>query len=219
MYPTKKIALYGEIVLISFFALFLHVLIMMQTCSNCAFFTLFICLFGWIPAIIIGLVIILFILKTKYERYVTLKNSTIFSFFLALIIIIHAISFYCVTVPPNEVTNQWHYDKGQEISEVMKWMGIHYSTTFADRSGYFYQVTNATQGTGYDWDYDIYTKVITMTEGYNQEWELQLRLDIDFVGSYYTMTTYYVDDVNFNLFDPLLFDNTTWKGSMLWEDQ
>jgi hypothetical protein len=39
------------------------------------------------------------------------------------------------------------------------------------------------------------------------------------VGTHYAMTTYYISDVNFTLFDPLLFENTTWKGSLNWKDQ
>jgi len=65
----------------------------------------------------------------------------------------------------------------------------------------------------------VLTQGITIT-GYRNEWRLLLRLDINLIaGSHYTMTTYYVSDVNFTLFNPLLFDNTTWKGSLMWDDQ
>lgn len=224
-FPFKKILLFGEIALVGFAALFLHALIMLRVASNAGFLTVAICLLVWLPTLVVGFIVFLLILKTKYEKFITLTNSTIFSWILALIIIIHAISFYYVTVPPTEVTNQWHYDGGQEISAVMKWMGIHYDTTYADKRGYFYKVPNATQGTDFEWKYDKLTQVITMTEyepaqEHIEDWELRLRLDINLIeGSHYTMTTYYISDVNFTLFNPLLFDNTTWKGSLMWDDQ
>jgi len=211
--PFKKFWLFGEIVLVGFVALFINALIMGQVCSNCALLPAFICFFGWLPALIIGVILFFIILRTKYEKFITLKSTTIFSVILALVIILPAISFYYETVPPKEVTNQWHYDEGQEISEVFEWMGIYYDTTYADKFGEFYDITS------FDWKYDESTQVITMT-GYRNEWKLLLRLDINLIaGSHYTMTTYYVSDVNFTLFNPLLFDNTTWKGSLMWDDQ
>jgi len=223
--PFKKFWLFGEIVLVGFVALFLHGLIMLQVATNAGFLTAAICLFGWLPALVVGFIIFLLILRTKYGKFITLKSVTIFSFILALVIILPAISFYYETVPPKEITNQWHYDEDQEISEVLKWMGIHYDTTYANKGGYLYKVPNATQGTDFEWEYDESTQVITMTEyeharEHIEDWKLLLRLDINLIaGSHYTMTTYYVSDVNFTLFNPLLFDNTTWKGSLLWDDQ
>ena len=208
----SKFWLFGEIVLVGFVALFINVIVMQYVCSNCFFIVFGICIFIWFPALIIGVVLFFIILKTKYEKFITLKSTTIFSVILALVIILPAISFYYETVPQKEVTNQWHYDKDQEICGVFKWMDIHYSTTYTGRFGDFYDITS------FEWEYDESTQVITMT-GYRNEWRLLLRLDINLItGSHYTMTTYYVSDVNFTLFNPLLFDNTTWKGSLMWDD-
>jgi len=210
--PFKKFWLFGEIVIVGFVALFLHGSIMSHVSSNAGFLTVAICFLGWLPALVVGFIIFLLIPRTKYGKFITLKSVTIVSVILALVIILPAISLY-YEVPPKEVTNQWHYDKDQEICGVFKWMGIHYDTTYTGKFGDFYDITS------FEWEYDESTQVITMT-GYRNEWKLLLRLDINLIaGSHYTMTTYYVSDVDFTLFNPLLFDNTTWKGSLMWDDQ
>jgi len=222
--PFEKIWLFAVIVIAGFIALSIQFMIMLLMTGIGGLFTVFICLLVWLPAIVIGFIIFLIILKTRYEKFITLKSVRIFSVILAIVIILPAIFFCYVTIPPQEVTNQWHYDKNQEISEVLRWMGIHYDNTYITKSGYLYEVPNATQGTDFEWEYDKLAQVITMTE-YDREperiedWELLLRLEIKRTESHYTMTTYYISDVNFTLFDPLLFDNTTWKGSLNWEDQ
>lgn len=215
MIVINKLMLYGEIVFISFVALLLHFLIMGQVCSNCGFLTIGICFLGWLPAVVIGFVLFLFILKTKFGKYITIKSTSIFCFILAVIIIMHAIFFYYITVPPKDVTNQWHCNENQEIFNVLKSMGFGYDTTYGDRGGYLNLKVNETQGTDFDWTYDEGKHTIIMTE-LDGDWKLILRLDINLIkGSHYTLTTYYVDNRNFTLFDPLFFHNAHWKGSLL----
>ncbi|GAH14190.1 unnamed protein product, partial [marine sediment metagenome] len=135
--PLEKFWLFGEIVLVGFVALYINMFIMMQVASNAGFLTIVICFLGWLPALVVGFIIFLLLIRTKYEKNITLKSTTIFSVILALVIILPAISFYYETVPPKEVTNQWHYDKDQEICGVFRWMDIHYDTTYTGKFGAF----------------------------------------------------------------------------------
>lgn len=211
---------YGQILLIGFCSMFINFLIMSQVCSLCGLYTFFYGIFLFLPAIVIGFIAFFFILKSRFEMYVTNRNINIVCVIVAIIIITPAFLYYHSVVPPTQVTNQWHYDSGQNISTVIYWMGIHFDRTYATKKGYFYIKGNATQRTDFRWEYDEWTRVITMTEQWSGQWKLSLRLDIAKVnGDYYFMKTHYICNQNFSLFDQWLLDNITWKGSLKWEDQ
>ena len=216
----KKMNLYGRILLVGFISMFINLIIMSSICPLCGLYTLFYGILIFIPGLIIGFIIFFFILRSRFEKYIIGRNINVVCVFVAVVIIAPAFLYYYSVVPPTQVTNQWHYDSGQNISKVLYWMGIHYDRTYTTKGGYFYLKGNQTQGNEFTWTYNEPTRVITMTEELFGEWTLSLRLDIAKVnGNYYIMTTHYVSNQNFTLFDPLLFDNTTWKGSLLWEDQ
>lgn len=224
-YPFKKILLFGEIAFVGFVALILHFMIMIMVGPNYFFLTTYICLLGWLPAMAVGFVIFLLILKTKYEKFITIKSSTIFSFILALIIIIHAVSFYYERSPPSDVVDTWFPEEGQllcvNLSNSCSAFEIQYREYHDSKEGYIDFITSNYSGSfDFEWDFDKFSNVITIFYNNNSryaiafphnpdldfEWEVKLRLEITDEGK---LITYYISEVN-TPFDAKLLDGVTW---------
>lgn len=213
------LGLYVIIVLVGIFALFIHLTIMWEICSNCVFLTMFICILGFLPAILIGLAIFFLIRKTKFAKHVNGKTVTIICIIMSLLIIMPAVVFYYDTVPPEELVNYWLCDADQDIYYEIDSIKLIYDNTCTLRTGRlsckFPDQVPAFYLDEFKWEYDRLSKEITMTSSPSEDWELTLRLDVDLVkGEHYMMTTYYVSDTNFTLFDATLFDGTSWTGAL-----
>jgi len=225
----KKIGLYAIIVAFVLGAILISHIIAMTTFTNFGFFTSIICIFGILPALLIGFVIFLFLLKTRFERFINKKNIIIVGIILAAIIIIPAIYNYYDVVPPKEITNNWQCEAGQNITNYITGMDIHYDTTYGFKSGDFVDVNGyVMENNSFLWEYDESSKEIIIKERnmnyFNEQkhdgWALTLKLDIKLVeNSHYEMTTHYVTDTNFSLFNATLFDGATWTGSLIWDFQ
>ena len=185
-------------------------------CTNCLFITFFNGIFIFLPALVIGFVVFFILLRTRFEKYITKRTTAIACGIVVIVIIAPAVQFYYITVPPSIIVRQWHNNPGQNISEVLNWMGIVYDHTYGWKSGYFYLKNGTTTTdwfTSFRWTYDEGTRIITMTAQFRNSWTLLLRLDITLVnGTYYAMTTHYLRSQNFTIFDPWMLDNTTWRG-------
>jgi len=170
---------------------------------------------------LIGFVAYFLIQKTNFTKFITGKNINIFCIILAAVIITPALISYYYTVPPKEVTNWWKCDEGQEICNEISEMIIIYDKTYSWKEGSFRRGNQDIPGYKFIWDYDKSLKEITLTQREMSEihapkldgWTLTLRLDIDTTErNHYTMTTYYVSDTNFTLFNAKLFNGVTWSG-------
>lgn len=225
----KKLWLYTIIVAFVLGAMFISHMIVISTCTNCGLITGFICIFGFLPALLIGFVIFFFLLKTKFARFFNMRNIVIFSIILAVVIVIPAIFYSYNTLPPKEITNNWECNVENEIYDKITGISIHYDKTYGTKSGIFLVVDGyVMENNSFFWEYDELSKEIIIKErdmNYinklkHDGWTLTLKLDIKLVeNSHYEMTTYYVTDTNFSLFNATLFEGATWIGSLLWDFQ
>jgi len=212
--------LFSRIAIIGLLSSFIHIYILWEIGSDSAFFSSIIVLFTINSGILIGLVIFVLIQKIGHVSFQNKTKINIFCIFLAVAIILPAITEYYITVPPAEILKKWNCTGPHELCIEVDLMQIRY-----DNNGEF-GIHNITHVPMYElreftWQYDRLSKEITLYESDEKNyhipkingWTIKLKLVITVDKEYYNMITYYINSSGETPIDAKLFDGVTWTTS------
>jgi len=239
---THYVKLYIVVLITILLSSAIAFLIYASAFSNAGLGMFFYCLIFYLPILVIITVVFFLLLKTRFAKFINKKSVGVFCVILATILIAPAIIGYYNTVPPKEVTNVWIVDDGQDLQSHIVGMTIIYDRTYGWKSGYFLiegagaggyviggnESYKVLEDNPFVWSYNELSNEILIQESSLQGgdtpteygWSLTLRLDIDKSEEpHYTMTTNYVSDFSFILFNATLFDNVNWTGAWDYNDQ
>ncbi len=212
--------LFVRIAIVGIIASAIQMFILLQIAVNYGFF------FGFIissTVLVAGIGFIIFTLmrNTGLAKFSNKKNVNIFCIIFAAIIILPAIIEYDKVVPPEEITNSWECNRGQELCNKIDTMYITFDRTLGSKHGDFLKNWAGIGGGSFSWDYDKSSKEITL---YQSDWKIKLRLEI--TGD--KMTTYYISssgkpvtyfnsnrdltETEWTETDIKLFDGVTWTA-------
>ena len=217
--------LFGRIAIIGLSSSFIHAIILGEIGSNSAIFRIPTVLFAINSGILIGLVIFVLIQKIGHVRFQNKRKINIFCIFLAIAIILPAITEYYITVPPAEILKKWNCTGPHELCIEVDSLRLWYDNTYTWKSGEF-GIQNATHVPMYElreftWQFDRLSKEITLYESDEKKyyipkingWKIKLKLEVTVDKEYYNMITYYINSSGKTPINPKLFDGVTWTTS------
>ena len=213
--------LFVRIAIVGIIASAIQMFILLQIAVNYGLFSIYIMFPSTVLVAGIGFIVFTLMRNTGLAKFLNKKNVNIFCIIFAAIIILPAIIEYDRVVPPEEITNSWVCNRGQELCNKIDGMNIVFDRTVGFKHGEFLKNWACIGRGSFSWDYDKSSKEITL---YQSDWKIKLRLEI--TGD--KMTTYYISssgkpvtyfnsnrdltDTEWTETDIKLFDGVTWTA-------